>query len=29
MVIVPIVLIFSIWLQKYMEAGLTVGGVKG
>ena len=28
MVILPIVLIF-LWLQKYMEAGLTVGGVKG
>jgi len=28
MVIVPIVLVF-LWLQRYMEAGLTVGGVKG
>jgi arabinogalactan oligomer/maltooligosaccharide transport system permease protein len=28
MVIVPIVIVF-LWLQKYMEAGLTVGGVKG
>jgi arabinogalactan oligomer/maltooligosaccharide transport system permease protein len=28
LVIIPIVLIF-LWLQRYMEAGLTVGGVKG
>jgi arabinogalactan oligomer / maltooligosaccharide transport system permease protein len=28
MVIIPIVLIF-LWLQRYLEAGLTVGGVKG
>jgi len=28
MVIIPIVVVF-LWLQKYMEAGLTVGGVKG
>ncbi len=28
MVIIPIVLVF-LWLQRYMEAGLTVGGVKG
>jgi arabinogalactan oligomer/maltooligosaccharide transport system permease protein len=28
MVIVPIVVIF-LWLQRYLEAGLTVGGVKG
>ncbi|HNS51759.1 MAG TPA: ABC transporter permease subunit [Anaerolineae bacterium] len=28
MVIIPIVIVF-LWLQKYMEAGLTVGGVKG
>ncbi|MFC2036347.1 sugar ABC transporter permease [Chloroflexota bacterium] len=27
-VIVPVVLIF-LWLQRYLEAGLTVGGVKG
>jgi arabinogalactan oligomer/maltooligosaccharide transport system permease protein len=27
-VIVPIVLVF-LWLQRYLEAGLTVGGVKG
>jgi arabinogalactan oligomer/maltooligosaccharide transport system permease protein len=27
-VIIPIVLIF-LWLQRYLEAGLTVGGVKG
>jgi arabinogalactan oligomer/maltooligosaccharide transport system permease protein len=28
MVILPIVLLF-LWLQRYLEAGLTVGGVKG
>ena len=28
MVIIPIVIIF-LWLQRYLEAGLTVGGVKG
>jgi arabinogalactan oligomer/maltooligosaccharide transport system permease protein len=28
MVIMPIVLIF-LWLQRYLESGLTVGGVKG
>ena len=28
MVIIPIVLVF-LWLQRYLEAGLTVGGVKG
>ncbi len=27
-VIIPVVLIF-LWLQRYLEAGLTVGGVKG
>jgi arabinogalactan oligomer/maltooligosaccharide transport system permease protein len=27
-VIIPIVLVF-LWLQRYLEAGLTVGGVKG
>ncbi|HSJ56336.1 MAG TPA: ABC transporter permease subunit [Anaerolineae bacterium] len=27
-VIVPVVLVF-LWLQRYLEAGLTVGGVKG
>jgi arabinogalactan oligomer/maltooligosaccharide transport system permease protein len=28
MVIIPIVILF-LWLQRYLEAGLTVGGVKG
>ena len=28
MVIIPVVLVF-LWLQRYLEAGLTVGGVKG
>lgn len=28
LVIVPVVLVF-LWLQRYLEAGLTVGGVKG
>jgi arabinogalactan oligomer / maltooligosaccharide transport system permease protein len=28
LVIIPIVLVF-LWLQRYLEAGLTVGGVKG
>jgi arabinogalactan oligomer/maltooligosaccharide transport system permease protein len=28
MVIVPILVVF-LWLQRYLEAGLTVGGVKG
>jgi arabinogalactan oligomer/maltooligosaccharide transport system permease protein len=28
MVIIPIVLLF-LWLQRYLESGLTVGGVKG
>jgi len=28
LVIVPILIVF-LWLQRYMEAGLTVGGVKG
>ena len=27
-VIIPIVLVF-LWLQRYLQAGLTVGGVKG
>jgi arabinogalactan oligomer/maltooligosaccharide transport system permease protein len=27
-VIIPVVLVF-LWLQRYLEAGLTVGGVKG
>jgi arabinogalactan oligomer/maltooligosaccharide transport system permease protein len=28
MVIIPILIVF-LWLQRYLEAGLTVGGVKG
>jgi arabinogalactan oligomer/maltooligosaccharide transport system permease protein len=27
-VIIPILVVF-LWLQRYLEAGLTVGGVKG